>query len=264
METQSYLPPVDQLLTYGDCTKLLKQKNSPDYVSELQLSAEHVPELIRMAVDKKLLWADGDGLEFWAPVHAWRALGQLRAEAAIEPLISLFDYDPEDDWVGIELPRTLGKIGAAAIPALQVYLADQSRSYRERAVANDALKEIGRHAPELRAEVVAVLIQELEHFKQNSALLNGFILGSLLDLDAVEAAPVIERAFAANRVDETIVGDWGDVQVDLKLKTRAELPQSPNSMQEMLSYFHTSSPLPKRQVAQGFAQPPKRPKKQRK
>ena len=264
MENSTYLPPVDQLLTYGDCLELQRKKKKPDYVTELQLTAEQIPELIRMATDPELLWADSESLEVWAPIHAWRSLGQLRAEAAIEPLISLFDHNDDDDWIGTELPSSLGKIGAVAIPHLQAYLTDQSHDYWSRATANDALKEIGINHPEARADVVAALMQALEQFKQNSTVLNGFILASLLDLKAVEAAPLIERAFAANRIDESIAGDWGDVQVDFKLKSRAELPQPPKSMQEMLSYFHVTSPTPKRQAAQGFAAQPKLSKKRRK
>jgi HEAT repeat protein len=36
--------------------------------------------------DEAPLWADQNSMEVWAPVHAWRALGQLRAEEAIKPL----------------------------------------------------------------------------------------------------------------------------------------------------------------------------------
>lgn len=40
--------------------------------------------------------------------------------------------------------------------------------------------------------------------------LNGFIVGYLVDLEAVEAAPLMERAFAAGRVDVSIMGDWAE------------------------------------------------------
>jgi hypothetical protein len=43
------------------------------------------------------------------------------------------------------------------------------------------------------------------------------MLANLLDLHAVEATPVIEKVFAANAIDETIAGDWDDVQWELGL-----------------------------------------------
>jgi len=48
---------------------------------------------------------------------------------------------------------------------------------------------------------------------------NGFLIGNLLDLDAVEAASIIEAACDAHRVDLWINGDWEDVQVELGLKS---------------------------------------------
>src|SRR5579864_7878643 len=48
-------------------------------------------------------------------VHAWRALGQLRAVEAVEPLLELFDRLEDDDWVHEELPAVFGLIGPARI-----------------------------------------------------------------------------------------------------------------------------------------------------
>ena len=109
MTSNTYPPPVDQLLTFGDCQKLPEWPNYP----ELGLGPEQTPDLIRMAIDEELNHADSDSLEVWAPVHAWRALGQLHAEAAIEPLISLFRTIDEDDneWAEGELPTVFGMIG---------------------------------------------------------------------------------------------------------------------------------------------------------
>jgi hypothetical protein len=55
--------------------------------------------------------------------------------------------------------------------------------------------------------------------------MNGFLVSYLLNLQAREAAPLIERAFAADSVDITIVGDWEDAQVELGLKARRETPR---------------------------------------
>jgi hypothetical protein len=78
----------------------------PDYLA-LGLGPEHIPDLIRMATDEKLHWADSESLEVWSPIHAWRALGQLRAESTVEPLLGLLHRidDDQDDWVGEEIPE---------------------------------------------------------------------------------------------------------------------------------------------------------------
>jgi len=128
---------VDNLLTFGECSP---SPEWPDYLA-LGLGPEHVPDLIRMATDEELNQAASDSLEVWAPVHAWRALGQLRAEAAIEPLLSLFRRidENEDDWVDGQLPDVYGMIGPAAIPALTAYLADTSHGLSARISAASSL-----------------------------------------------------------------------------------------------------------------------------
>ena len=130
MTDTSYSHPVSQLLTYGDCLKLPRWPEELDYLP-LGFGSEHIPDLIRMVLDDDLYWANSDSLEVWAPVHAWRVLGQLQAEAAIEPLLTRLDLvDEEDnDWVSEELPQVFAMIGAAAIAPLHAYLIDPSTRY---------------------------------------------------------------------------------------------------------------------------------------
>src|SRR5436305_13614282 len=120
MSAVSYPSPVDKLLTCGDPWEVrANPKDWPQYL-ELGIGPEHIPDLIRMATDGELRWAEEDSDEVWAPIHAWRTLGALHAEEAIEPLLSLFknieEYD--DEWALEELPDVYGMIGPAAIPAL--------------------------------------------------------------------------------------------------------------------------------------------------
>src|SRR5205807_1216299 len=126
MGINSYSPPADKLLTYGDAHEHGgNPQDWPQYL-ELGIGPEHIPDLIRMATDEELRWADSESLEVWAPIHAWRTLGALHAEEAIEPLLSLLkDVDEnDDDWVLEEMPEVYGRIGPAAIPALAAYMAD--------------------------------------------------------------------------------------------------------------------------------------------
>src|SRR5207248_1466915 len=152
---------------------------------------EHVPELIRMATDPELNQKDAGSVEVWAPIHAWRALGQLRAAEAAEPLTVLFHEQEEDDWVTEELPEVFGIIGPPAIPALARYLADTSHDYWPRNRAAHSLERIGSAHPEARDECVAVLTKQLEQLDDNDPTLNGFLIAYLLDLKAVEAMPAI-------------------------------------------------------------------------
>jgi hypothetical protein len=221
--TSKYGPPVDQLLTYGDGWHV-SPNGWPDYL-ELGLGPEQIPDLIRMATDEDLNWAYSDSLEVWAPIHAWRALGQLRAVAAVEPLLTLFESLDDSDWVMEELPEVFAMIGPAALPALAAYISDVSHDVEARISAIPSVEKIGIRWPESRSACVALLMEQLEGFAENEPEINGFLVLGLVELHVTEAAQLIERAFAARRVDPTIMGDWVDVQVELGLLSPGEAEQ---------------------------------------
>jgi hypothetical protein len=222
MTNLDYHEPVSKLLTLGDGLGIHQW---PDYLA-LGIGPEHVPELIRMMQDDELNQADSDRLEVWAPVHAWRALGQLRAEAAIEPLIGLLERIDEDyeEWIGEEVPQVLGLIGPAAMPRLSECLFTPHEGIWAQSLAGNALAEIGKRHPEVRGECVATLSRALEGFASQDRELNAFFIGNLIDLKAVEAASLMEEAFAANRVDLFISGDWEGVQIQLGLLEERQTP----------------------------------------
>jgi hypothetical protein len=239
MTNFDYPEPVSKLLTLGDCRQM---RQCPDYLA-LRIGPEHIPELIRMTQDEELNQADSESLEVWAPVHAWRALGQLRAEAAIDSLIGLLEQIDEeyDEWIGEEVPEVLGMIGPAAMPKLSECLFAPHEGMWARSLVGNALVELGKRHPEVRDECVATLTRALEDFSAQDQVLNAFLIGSLIDLKAVEAAPLMEKAFAANRVDLSIPGDWEDVQVQLGLLAERRTP-APHYVR--LPGFPPSEPSP--------------------
>jgi hypothetical protein len=236
-----YLPPVSQLLTEGECHK---RRPWPDYVA-LGIGPEHIPDLIRMALDEDLHQADSDSPEVWAPVHAWRALAQLHAEAAVEPLTRLFARIEEfnDEWANEDLPRAFGVLGPAAIAGLRDYLANPSHGLWARAAACFSLSEIGQQHPEERAKCVAILAGQLARLSEMDPVLNTFLISALVDLQAVESAAVIERAFASGRVDISVRGDWEDVQIELGLLGERRTPR-PNYHQALLDAMNLVIPAP--------------------
>ena len=230
MSATTYTSPVDKLLTLGEPESVRPEKWS-DYL-EFGLSSEHIPDLIRMATDFELRSLESEEdeeeePEFWAPIHAVRALGQLHAEAAAEPLVNLLAELKDDEWMLEELPSVFGMIGPAAIPALIAYLADSSHDKYSRAYAADGLVENGKRYPESRLECIAVISKELATFEENEYEFNAFLIGDLTRLKAIEALPLIERAYEADRVDEFII-NLDDVYVELGLKER-EVVESPFS-----------------------------------
>lgn len=143
-------------------------------------------------------------------------------------LLSLFD-NQDDDWISDNLPKVYGMIGAKAIPVLSEYLANPENEMFARVSASASLEKIAANYPETRAECVAIITKELEKFTENDPEFNDFLVGTLIDLKAVESAPLIEQAFAADCVETLMNGDWDDVQVELGLKSADELPRRKRS-----------------------------------
>ncbi len=228
LSEQAYGPPLDRLLRAG---KLPREGEKGCY-AKMGIGREHVPDLIRMATDEALHTGPEGSQIVWAPVHAWRALAEFRAEESIGPLLGLLcRIDEEnDDWVGEDVPDVLAEIGPAAVGPLALYLGDPAHGEWARVAAAHALALIGEHHPDARDKCASLLCAQLGRFASQSDALNAFLVLYLVDLKAVEAASVMERAFAAGRVDETVDGDWEDAQVALGLKSRREHARKPNRL----------------------------------
>lgn len=222
-----YPPPVERLLTYGESERIPPDK-WPDY-REMGLGPEHIPELIQMATDEALYEADSESAQVWAPLHAWRALGQLRAGEAVEPLLELFDRGEYDDWVHEELPLVFALIGPAALPPLAAYLVALWHPDSSLISAIASIEQIGKQWPNARDEALAVLEERLERFAEYESDVPAFLIEALVELGAKEAAPLIERAFAEGYVDPMVMGDWQEVQVELGLKSAEEVAPKPGA-----------------------------------
>lgn len=211
-----YPPPVAHLLELGEEAVTTEWM---DYLA-LGLGPEHVPDLVRMATDMALHDADDESPALWAPTHAWRALGQLRAAEAVEPLLDLAESLGDELFTDPELAVVFGTIGGAAIPPLARILADDSESHALHVLAANGLDEIAARDPSARDEVVPLLLARLEKWDRNSDIVNAYLVDALTEMRVVEAAPLMEQAFAAGAVDLLMRGDWEDVQADLGLIER--------------------------------------------
>lgn len=213
-----YTDPVAKLLTLGEPAFFRKPDQWESYLGKFGFTQEHVQELIRLACDKALHQAGINSLEVWGPMHAWRVLGLLRAPEAIEGLLNVIDLDLDDDWVWEEIPVIYRLLGPPAIPVLARYIDQNRQSYATASTAISGLEQIVKHYPEARDAGVQEAIQLLSSYTENDPAVNGWLIVLLHDCDAQQALPLIEKAFAANSVDEMIMGDWEDVQVEFGVK----------------------------------------------
>lgn len=257
MTQETYSEAVAPLLT-KEYRHSYKPEDWPDYLAEFSFTDAHVPELCRMVIDPHFDELDQDDPAVWAPLHALRALGQLRNPSAIAPLITLFSNEL-DDYMSETLPVVLGMIGGAAIAPLEDALQNESIPEWSRVRIIGSFEEIAKAHPGDCPACVAVLTQHLEHYATNTEVINSTLVDTLAELQATEAAPLIETVFSEADLDEMTTGSWPSVQVRLGLKQESDftpeelqpaIPEYFQNIQESLGEF-------KRQFAQRQSQKPK-------
>jgi hypothetical protein len=218
-----YADPVRQLLIIGE-TRSYDPADWLDYTAEFGIGHEHIGALTRLACDAALHHADLDSSAIWAPMHAWRALGQLRAEAAVVPLLTLLKMLEENEAADQELPVVFGMIGPAAIPHIGEFLLDRSNPTSSVITAISGLTGIVVRHSECRGDGIGIVARMLEPHADTDRSISGFVVWALIDLHAVEAIDAIRDAFQRNSVDISIAGDEEDVEIALGLRERRATP----------------------------------------
>ncbi len=214
----------------GDKTAILFQlgpandhRNWLDYL-QYGFDEGDVAELVQLAGDEALNNAEADSDAVWVPLHAWRALGQLRSPEAVAPLIALFEYLRDDDWALGELGKVVGMAGESAIDPLAAYMSDRERDEFARAMAFDGLEEVVKTQPECRERVLENFRDYMSSPDSSNKTLNGLLMAKLLDLNAVELVDDMRRLFEMDCVDITAVGDMEDVEIEFGLRSERATP----------------------------------------
>jgi len=216
------------------------------YVAACRISAEDVPGLIDMA--RK--WSDPNWLDEvddsqlvlineaeLLPVTAWRSLADLKADAAVEPLVDVLcaSEDEFDDWLSEELPHVFGKIGPSAMDPLMRVAADGGKPDHVRSVAVRGLGRVAHYHPDTRDRIVAGLTELMTAAADGQLEFNNALLVELVELQAVEGAEAIERAFAGNLLDVAMIGTWEVVRRTLGVEGLGlTMPENPHNSIERL------------------------------
>ncbi len=193
----------------------------PDYLAA-GIGPGDIPGLIE-AVRRRPFYRGEPGPAGYIPIHAWRALAQLRAVEAcgvmIEALREEAEADPGSGWTLEEMPEVFEMIGPGALPTLAAALQDGSLDPNSRWAVAEGISRVGTTHPETRAECVALLAECLGRSAENEADLNEGLVIGLKTLKAAEAAGVIERAYAAGHLSGWAAGKWESVKRELGVVT---------------------------------------------
>ena len=184
-----------------------------------------MPALLDLVADESFDQEDSAPDAAWAPLHAWRTLGQLGSSQAILPLLNQFDRLCEDDWALPELSLVTGMLGEPAIEALTGFLRDFRHEEFARIMALDGLAEIVKQLPDCRERVLRCYQDYMRTPDESASILNGLLIGRLLDLKAAEAIEDIRSLFASNCVDITCAGDLEEVEIELGFRRERTTPK---------------------------------------
>ena len=235
-----YAPPLDRFLTRGDPGHFADSM-PPAFYQALGATPGDIPEIIHMFKDPEIQHMDADGgysPACWAFSHAQRALVELRAPGAAQLLIDHFYAEAiareENSYFlpSIEdCDSLLRALGEDAVDIIIENIEANGDNADLGGMLSEALAGIIEKHPARRDKSIAAIVGRLKQHHANRDTYNGLLISSLLDLRAVEAAPVIEEAYAANNVDCDICGDWDDVKFDLGMATHRDgsplLPPDP-------------------------------------
>lgn len=183
---------------------------------------EAVARLTGVALDKSydeyadLDHPERDDARMWTRLHTISVLSLMgdAAQAAVDPLLALLDE--EDDDLREEMPLFYASVGQAAIEPLRRVLQNPDADTYLRTGAGDCLEQIGETHAHLRPTIVPLLEQSLT-LAGTDDVLASFLVCNLLDLDAKESLPLIQQAYAEERVDTSVV-DISDVEEHFGLR----------------------------------------------
>ncbi|MFP4003914.1 MAG: SEC-C metal-binding domain-containing protein [Alphaproteobacteria bacterium] len=219
----AYPDPVAKLLTLGKLDFSRRQPADWHDYPALGLMHEHVPQLVRMAFDPAL--NNAHGMRGWAPVHAVRALGQLRAAETAPELLRLLGRYEDNDWFSEDMRHAVAMMGPDTVPGLIASLGDETLSKFARMSVPECLEFVARQHPETRDACVAALIRQLERAEDNGKVFNGLIIASLIEMRAVEGMDAIRAAYECEGVEIQIPGDLEDTEIALGIRTQRETPR---------------------------------------
>ncbi|PHS25713.1 MAG: hypothetical protein COA83_04670 [Methylophaga sp.] len=196
-----------------------------DY-SQYGFDQDDATDLIALAIDKKLHFADDD--DMWVPAHAWRILGQLASEEAVLPLIDIFDLitEQDDDFGMTDLVHVMAMIGMPAIVPLASFMNDKKHDQFARIMAIESLSEIVKRFPDSRRlQVLKIYQNYMAKPEIELPILNGLLISYVLEIDGKELLEDIRTLFKQECVDLSVVGDMEDVEIILGLRTERETPK---------------------------------------
>ncbi len=249
-EAPSYPAPVAALMPIGNPSGTTDaawfRVPIADY-SAIGITPEHTGALLTLMRDERCNQSEPPVC--YGPVHAARALASIGATSAIPSMLALverLERHDDDGWLE-DMQYVIAHFGEPALDPVARVVRDQRVSWAARLYLCGTLEELGLKHPSLRQRVIDVFTAVLAVAQWTPPVLIETTIGSLIELNAVEALPQIRRAYELGYVDEEDCGPLSDVEEEIQL-TREERDHRRDARSEARAaerarLFGSSAPL---------------------
>ena len=204
---KAYDKPLSLLLDLDDSA--IGEIDAINYVQDYGIGPQQREQLERMLGDPVFHQVSADSHESFAPIHAWRALGQIGDARSLPALFTLL-LDPDvGDWDYDELPEIIGRFIAALPRTLEEHktrFADPDGDETQVWALQRILALIAERDPTSRAAVIERLRDVVADQQMGRDTTRASAIACLGNLRAVECLPLIEQAFANEMVDTSYIG----------------------------------------------------------
>ena len=182
---------------YAKLSGLLMPENlrgwSPykEQYNHLNINKDDIPELLQLATNLDLFESELEE-EYWVPVHAWRILYELNAKNTVNDLLLLFDKYHDSDFASEELYQIVVLLSeGSCLEELAEHILNRSKHPGSRTIALTAIELIAKKYNSYKNQCINILADCLDNSNENLQDFNGFLVASLVSLDAVSKIEII-------------------------------------------------------------------------
>lgn len=174
----------------------------PDYVTKLKLTDNHIDKLIDIIYDVRFDDLPEEDVRCFASVHAYRSLGQLKAEKAIIPLLNFIHNNKEEDftWELIEFEKVFKLIGNNGVVLLLKVFSDSKYDFAIRECVFNSLTSIIKESKTHLRIVLNIMKEVLEDYENNDIYLNMLIINKLMGYNYTNAIKIVEQVMLKRKV----------------------------------------------------------------
>jgi hypothetical protein len=229
----SYTGPVARLLIIRDAAVGQDPSKWLNYKSDFGIGIEHEADLIRLATDGVLRATSRKEHKAWGPIHATRALGQMRSSRAVPALLHALRENIESSPTPQEIGYVLAAVGDLAMEILSDFLVSLPEAADVEIAIVLAMGEVASFEPSLKQvciENVRSILRSrttisTEASIDESSVVCSFAVAILLQMKAASCYREILEAHRLGIVDCTFCGDIEDVEIRLGMRTERTSPR---------------------------------------